>query len=765
MTGRLRRHLRELWVDTSTRGSTSGSTTRSRGSDGSHGAIGDASSAPRSLRHDQRGAIMVMGLFMAVFLVGMLYYLVGIYEAVIFRERMQDSSDAGAFAAAVMNARGMNLIVLLNIVMAIAFAVLIALKLIQVAVVAGLLIAAVACWLGGAGCAAIPPLTNWNIQVPQYIQRAERAVEQITRVCDAVQNAIRLGWPALGQARAVDTMTMAAAFSPPSDFGFVWPVWGALPVEDHELRETCDRAALYVGELIGLPFRLIPVIGNRIANWISGAVQGLVSALSVYFCGARPGESVDPPSLSVETTVAFPQVEVAEACSHACVIPEPHPNAGEIYSYATCSPCRTDRDGDACATARQQTCTEYQEYLRTHAHYTCRNPDAGCENDSDFQYIGPCADHPREVGLSDAEYAAQVTDCTRHMRSAADQCRADRQSGLEHYIYVEEYRYLVYYREGSGEDCVMRTQPATRDEMNPNLMEPMARRDTGRPSRCHNNWGPVYGSDGPFPTDSVPGSPWEAACRYEMPDRLPLPGNILPDEPTQAECNALPTRTQAFNTMRTAAGPSSVEDFTKQVRIVYEISGCGRDEERPVPVEIGAPNPNTSCDTGRYKCPKRVCRFRNRQMIATRCPTDGEDLFLGDNDFQLRSFAFAGTLPITGDDGVRLAAWGESTEGGIQTTVLDAGREVARISIAQAEYYWDQDEDWRLNDFERSLGKGRIEWMWDMAWRGRLRRVGFGNATETNGDGGIGDTCSEAGGGGDCGSGGLTSMLGNLFAH
>jgi hypothetical protein len=55
--------------------------------------------------------------------------------------------------------------------------------------------------------------------------------------------------------------------------------------------------------------------------------------------------------------------------------------------------------------------------------------------------------------------------------------------------------------------------------------------------------------------------------------------------------------------------------------------------------------------------------------------------------------------------------------------------------------------------------------MWDMAWRGRLRRVGFGNATETNGDGGIGDTCSEAGGGGDCGSGGLTSMLGNLFAH
>lgn len=160
-----------------------------------HVPASSTASTDDSLRSDERGAIMVMGLFMAVFLVGMLYYLVGVYDAVIFRERMQDSSDAGAFAAAVMNARGMNLIVLLNIVMAIAFAVLIALKIIQLAVVAGLLIAAVACWLGGAGCAAIPPLTNWNIQLPRYIERAERAVEQITRVCDTVQNAIRLGWP------------------------------------------------------------------------------------------------------------------------------------------------------------------------------------------------------------------------------------------------------------------------------------------------------------------------------------------------------------------------------------------------------------------------------------------------------------------------------------------------------------------------------------------------------------------------------------------
>ncbi|MFK8002618.1 MAG: TadE/TadG family type IV pilus assembly protein, partial [Polyangiales bacterium] len=67
-----------------------------------------------SLRSDESGAMMVIGLFMAVFLVGMLYYIVGLGDAIAYRERMQDTSDVGSFTAAVVNARGMNLIVMLN---------------------------------------------------------------------------------------------------------------------------------------------------------------------------------------------------------------------------------------------------------------------------------------------------------------------------------------------------------------------------------------------------------------------------------------------------------------------------------------------------------------------------------------------------------------------------------------------------------------------------------------------------------------------------
>src|SRR5690606_7346893 len=67
---------------------------------------------------DQRGATMVMGVFIAVLLVGMIYYVWGIGDAIMHRERMQDASDTAAFSAAVIHARGMNMLALINVVMA-----------------------------------------------------------------------------------------------------------------------------------------------------------------------------------------------------------------------------------------------------------------------------------------------------------------------------------------------------------------------------------------------------------------------------------------------------------------------------------------------------------------------------------------------------------------------------------------------------------------------------------------------------------------------
>src|SRR5690606_31062614 len=66
----------------------------------------------------RRGAIMVCGTFMACFLVGAIWYAFGVGSSILYRERVQDAADAVVFAGAVYHARGMNIIVTLNILMA-----------------------------------------------------------------------------------------------------------------------------------------------------------------------------------------------------------------------------------------------------------------------------------------------------------------------------------------------------------------------------------------------------------------------------------------------------------------------------------------------------------------------------------------------------------------------------------------------------------------------------------------------------------------------
>jgi hypothetical protein len=67
------------------------------------------------LRNDERGAVMFMGVFMACFLIGSLWFLIGIGDAIVAREKVQEATDNAAFSGAVVHAKGMNIISFLNI--------------------------------------------------------------------------------------------------------------------------------------------------------------------------------------------------------------------------------------------------------------------------------------------------------------------------------------------------------------------------------------------------------------------------------------------------------------------------------------------------------------------------------------------------------------------------------------------------------------------------------------------------------------------------
>ncbi len=69
----------------------------------------------RALARDERGAVLLVGIFAAVFLFGAAWFVLGTGDAIEHRETMQDAADSGAQSVAVLHARAMNMVALLNL--------------------------------------------------------------------------------------------------------------------------------------------------------------------------------------------------------------------------------------------------------------------------------------------------------------------------------------------------------------------------------------------------------------------------------------------------------------------------------------------------------------------------------------------------------------------------------------------------------------------------------------------------------------------------
>ncbi len=289
----------------------------------------------RELKDDQSGAIMIMGVFMAVMLVGLIYYVVGIGDAILYRERMQDAADSAAFAGAVLHARGMNFIALINIVMAALLAILVALKLVETLawIGIGVIYAVVAASLGtlSALLAFVPPLQAVANGARSAYNALRPPIQALLRVCDTTEEAIARVVPVVAQARVVSIA--ASTYRPTAQFGFAWPLYRPLPVVDDTFERLCEKAGETAGRLALLPFFFIP---SRIRNAIAGALGDLASTFSAWFCGSG-GTSAGgggPPSLVVEETVPLPDNADGDA--------------------AECQATRTDSSADPAACERYQ---------------------------------------------------------------------------------------------------------------------------------------------------------------------------------------------------------------------------------------------------------------------------------------------------------------------------------------------------------------------------------------------------------------------------
>jgi hypothetical protein len=225
--------------------------------------------------------MMLISLFMAIFLIGTLYYILGVGDAVIYRRIMQDGADAGAHAASVMGAKGMNLHALLNVVMAITAGILLVIRSVEVLleIILGILYGLAATLILAPKAV---PLIGVLTPVESTVEEVGDTVEQFVRVAhdalDAAHHAVQHGYPLLAQARAVDAIAFQRAYDPPVAGGFVVPLLGprlpqggrGLPVEKDDIGTLCDRAA------DGLANGLSNV-NSKVPRWLLKFLGGVVS--------------------------------------------------------------------------------------------------------------------------------------------------------------------------------------------------------------------------------------------------------------------------------------------------------------------------------------------------------------------------------------------------------------------------------------------------------------------------------------------------------
>lgn len=545
-----------------------------------------------ALLRNEQGAILLLGVFLGVFLAAMLYYVVGIAEAIHAREGLQDAADAGAFAAAILHARGMNLVAFVNIVMAALVAVLVACRVVQ-----GL------CWVGigvaaalaqptfGASLAAVPPLQATLAKFEAAHRGLREPVLETLRVLHGTQRLISNAVPPLA---VIDSVLEVSRHHPPARFGVALPGGPRLPVTADRFEVTCGRAGEAVASLVLWPLERMGL--GPVAAPLKAAAGTLTGSASMFFCGA--GGS-NPPGYERRERLFLPRTTAALAC--------------EAEARST--------------TGAPASCEEARRELEA------------AEPGSD----GSC--RPEEDCSERGAYARLAQEARR-------QCRPRAGFSPSAFVFQRHTVAIEYtFRRGRG---WVQTDVSRR---NARLLE-KAIAPCGPSGELGKEWNVEV---------HRPGRPQEVVPLCAEPHDVP-PGEARDGQRATVEHEQ-----------------------------VTQLLGCEvLESRRDEPFEGERP---LGSNQGRE--PHRV---------------EGGAL-LGDERFQLRAVSWgrASEIAAAAEEGVAVAAWGVEAQGdpgvALGAAVLGAGGALGRLSVAQAEFYYDHDGR-----------EARSEWLWNMKWTARLVR-------------------------------------------
>jgi hypothetical protein len=284
----------------------------------------------KSLKDDTRGAVMFIGVFFACFLIGILWFMIGIGDAIVFRERAQEAADASTFASAVIHAKGMNMIAFINVVLL----ALVGVYLIMCIVVDALLALATA--LAGTwffSWAAIPLFKSAKV-VDTYASVYKAGMKPLVFGVTTVQTgtAYLAPWvgaaaglkagqeygmtsivlspsmiPGAGAGKVLDTVSSylkkegSAPPKPPSDptLSSAATAKIGLPVKQQKLQETCRVVIGFIGDQIRNVIR--DKVGGIIAEFVGSAIGSVSKYLgnTAVSLHCAVGGSPQPPDIRV----------------------------------------------------------------------------------------------------------------------------------------------------------------------------------------------------------------------------------------------------------------------------------------------------------------------------------------------------------------------------------------------------------------------------------------------------------------------------------
>lgn len=644
-----------------------------------------ARETPHRLTRDERGAIVVFGIFFAVFILGMLYYLIGLANAMYYREHLQDAADAAAFGAAVVHARGMNAIALINMIMAAVLCVLVTLRLIEALIAVAQAIMAVLSVFGGVTAGVASALQTVRQEVSSIADQVEPVVENVLVFLHQAGEVVKVIVPIGSNATVLSNIAQAYDRGLSEDdyilLAVAIPPRLTLPVQDDTFPYLCEKAGVMAGQLALLP--LSPILPSFVEDGVSSALGSLVSAGSGWFCGE---EGAEPPTVRLD-----PQVERRPI------------------------------------SAEHRTCVEYQR------------PSDGSEDRG--QELCRAAER--------ADMLAEPDPNTGECRQGQNVCVSITEDGGETYVPPQNS-----YCAGEGRGAVVRAEDCQLDRTTPYGRRLLQARESCRPAgddvrgywwieqTVHVTW-TWNASLGSWQREAV-ADPLESMKHGE--DDTTTPCGLGPRD---SGWNTGNLERPVCSTERPAptAPPRAGESTSYQVEHVevVQVLGCGQH----VPgreVQVGSIDLN---DSGRDQNGDGNRNQNGGSGDAGGSFNDVNDSnssnknpfrfeeghLLGTSDMQIRSLVLGNSIRNTtptedSDRVVAMTRW--QTRGEDTSQFLNTAREWGRLSVAQAEYYFDG----RRFTADAFADPGnRRDWLWYMGWTARMRRFRLNwEGTRANGE-------------------------------